>query len=796
LSPGETTEVNMAWGADNDGDPRSAQLTSQSPASVVGIKLLGSSNPDAKISYNWLVSHSEGYPKDWGPWLKSNQEKWEKINPYGSGIYFPDSAMGTPGGDRSKYFLLSNGEIDFDQMFTDTLPKVDTSWVKAAGGWSKDLADGIDQRFLYSFGPFDIPPGDTIFAAVALVAGENLHTDPANRAKNLPDNPYLYYENLDFSDLVSNAQKALEVYQSGYALPPPGPPEDFKAFPLIGTGVKLTWSAKRHSNLRGYNIYRSLRADDPNPEIIKPEVILDEFYIDEAVTEGENYIYWIASVDQNHKEGMRVKTEVLAGRPRAPWISKAAASKDQVVLSFSGIRERDIVGYKVYRSDYNTTLMIDSVSLATDYIDRSVTNGVIYYYQITAVDLFGLESFFSDSVYALPMAFDRGIGVFDRTPIDWMHLRKYHTENFGCRVDSFYHRIFQHMGCPWDYLVHDNHDVNWKITLQDLSPYPVVVIHSEAIARNMDGWTDSTAAIIRHYLNAGGRLIFGGTNNYGFFFTSSLSGEELPFCDPIYLARRDSLFCQYLFLDQGYIPVWKSSRRTEEFIGAFSIVSEYPHLEVDPEKPDSEFRILASQPEYEFEPLEGKLPGVGYIIPKDRSVYPVEVIYTFHSAYDTSDLAGKPVAVRYLGDDYKFVFFNFPLYFIKEQQAMEVMQQALRDLGIVPTSVPEEGYEALSVADFSLEQNYPNPFNSITTIPFTVHGKLKTEGRPLHTTLKIYNILGQKVRTLLDEKKKPGCYEIVWDGKDEKGNEVGSGVYLYRLKAGDYEKTKKMILLK
>ncbi|MGB2697867.1 MAG: T9SS type A sorting domain-containing protein [Candidatus Zixiibacteriota bacterium] len=214
MSPGETAEVNIAWAADNDGDPRSAQLTSGSPASVVGIKLLGSSNPDARISYNWLVSHGEGYPRDWGPWLKFNQENWEKINPYGSGIYFPDTAMGTPGGDRSKYFLMSNGEIDFNQIFTDTLPKIDTNWVPADIRWSKDFADGIDIRFVYSFGAFDLAPGDTIFAAVALVAGEDFHIDPANRAKNLPDNPYLYYENLNFSDLVYNSQMALEAYQS------------------------------------------------------------------------------------------------------------------------------------------------------------------------------------------------------------------------------------------------------------------------------------------------------------------------------------------------------------------------------------------------------------------------------------------------------------------------------------------------------------------------------------------------------------------------------------------------------
>ena len=213
-SPGETKDVNIAWAADNDGEPRRGVFTDSSANSVIGITLLESSNPDARISYNWWISNSYGYPKDWGPWLKVNQEKWEKINPYGSGKFFPDSAMGTPGGDRSKYFLLSNGEIDFDQIFTDTLSKLETSWIPADIRCSREFTDGADLRFLYSLGGFDLAPGDTIFSAVALVAGEGFHVDPRNRFENLHSAPYLYYQNLDFTDLVYNAQMALEAYQS------------------------------------------------------------------------------------------------------------------------------------------------------------------------------------------------------------------------------------------------------------------------------------------------------------------------------------------------------------------------------------------------------------------------------------------------------------------------------------------------------------------------------------------------------------------------------------------------------
>ncbi|MCK4428289.1 MAG: T9SS type A sorting domain-containing protein, partial [candidate division Zixibacteria bacterium] len=97
---------------------------------------------------------------------------------------------------------------------------------------------------------------------------------------------------------------------------------------------------------------------------------------------------------------------------------------------------------------------------------------------------------------------------------------------------------------------------------------------------------------------------------------------------------------------------------------------------------------------------------------------------------------------------------------------------------------------------FTLFQNYPNPFNPSTNIPFTVHGSQFMVHSPIHTTLKIYNILGQKVRALVDEPKEAGTYQVIWDGKDDRGKDVASGIYFYQLTAGDYKETKKMTLIR
>ncbi len=115
-------------------------------------------------------------------------------------------------------------------------------------------------------------------------------------------------------------------------------------------------------------------------------------------------------------------------------------------------------------------------------------------------------------------------------------------------------------------------------------------------------------------------------------------------------------------------------------------------------------------------------------------------------------------------------------------------------INLHPTSVPEEPIS--TPGDFALYQNYSNPFNLSTKIPFTVYGSRFMVHRPVHTTLKIYNILGQKVRTLVDEPKVIGSFEVIWDGKDDEGKYVASGIYFYQLSAENRTLTKKMLLLR
>jgi len=108
--------------------------------------------------------------------------------------------------------------------------------------------------------------------------------------------------------------------------------------------------------------------------------------------------------------------------------------------------------------------------------------------------------------------------------------------------------------------------------------------------------------------------------------------------------------------------------------------------------------------------------------------------------------------------------------------------------GLAPSDIVGVFDEDLPRAAF-LTQNYPNPFNPSTTIRYGVN-------RRVHVSLVIYDAAGRRVRTLVGEVREPDHYEEVWDGTDDSGRPVATGVYLCRLRAGTFESAHKMLLIR
>jgi len=109
--------------------------------------------------------------------------------------------------------------------------------------------------------------------------------------------------------------------------------------------------------------------------------------------------------------------------------------------------------------------------------------------------------------------------------------------------------------------------------------------------------------------------------------------------------------------------------------------------------------------------------------------------------------------------------------------------------GVPPLAKPGADSSSTLPTRFELSQNYPNPFNPTTTITLS----LPQDSR---VSLQVYDVTGRKVRTLADQPLPAGVHKIAWDGRNEGGEAVSSGVYIYRVQAGAFVESRKMVLLR
>jgi len=143
-----------------------------------------------------------------------------------------------------------------------------------------------------------------------------------------------------------------------------------------------------------------------------------------------------------------------------------------------------------------------------------------------------------------------------------------------------------------------------------------------------------------------------------------------------------------------------------------------------------------------------------------------EVNTTFISSYDSLNVI---IDLYNLIDDYEF------------------LNIVLEKFELIPPNDVKDEFSLM--ADFELFQNYPNPFNPTTSIQYAI-------GSRQFVTLKVYDILGNEIVTLVNEEKQPGTYEVEFNSHSGEGRNLTSGIYFYQLKTGNYIATKKMVLMK
>lgn len=196
--------VNIAWHADNDGDPATGNWDFRSTRSVMGTRVVRTPADTLEYSFNWWIINYSDASRDFGP-----RQVGTSLDPFRD----MDGRLGTPVGDRNKYYLLRHREFDYDLLFTG----VDHS----RDGWmappinADEIAAGYDSRYLLSFGPFTLGPGLQLPISFAWVGGEFFHQEPDDFSTYFDsEQPEQFYERLDFSRLAANSRWASWVYDN------------------------------------------------------------------------------------------------------------------------------------------------------------------------------------------------------------------------------------------------------------------------------------------------------------------------------------------------------------------------------------------------------------------------------------------------------------------------------------------------------------------------------------------------------------------------------------------------------
>jgi len=285
--------LNLAWVADNDGDPRNGRYLSNCATGVAGMRVVQAPR-GVQYSFNWWITPTSGGNLDWGPTKRDTKLK------------LATGYLGTPGSDLEHYLIMANGEFDYPQWEAAIDHSID-GWLPPVNNAANaaNIANGFDTRYLLSFGPFDVMPDSTLPLTFALVAGADLHTDPNNFNSFFdPLDPEPWLENLNLDDFALNALWAGWVYDTpgfdtdgdGYrgkyriidgdtayytgdgvpdyqGPPPPPPPSDLRYETREGT-ITLRWNGEQTETAKdpfsfmpdfeGYRIYmsRTLRAED------------------------------------------------------------------------------------------------------------------------------------------------------------------------------------------------------------------------------------------------------------------------------------------------------------------------------------------------------------------------------------------------------------------------------------------------------------------------------------------------------------------------------------------------------
>jgi Secretion system C-terminal sorting domain len=834
---GFDSENNIAYIADNDGQPvvysnPDTMWTEMSTRAVLGAKILDIRHSETTTlkppSFNWWISNGIA-ALDFGPRMSGTAE--DPFRDFGG-------FLGTPEGAENKYYILSHPEIDYDQLFASVdhtplwLPPGDPSF-----------ADGFDARFLISQGGISLAPGDSLVFVVAIAIGDNYHVNPTDFADFFdPLQPEVFSSKLDLTDLQRNIAAAESLYVSGYNVqvvyPPPRPTLDDKLSPE----PLMSWLFSGNPSVEGYDVYLAKAPDSAvlchhalvdTPQFL-PENMIASVTSDTFRLSGLEDGQWYAAGVAVHPlpDSVAPISEPVVfqyGVPHAPtWDSSMFLNEDQLKNNYVSkgedvplrwkSQDTDIDYFNVYRSKelypnpwplnligignclledtpgYEivcSTRNSDSVLIClTSRIVHEVVSGQSlsyvdapkvsskYRYGITAVDSVGNESPMTSIIRAYTYPSNR-----DQLMVGITDSLRTGGPNLSMTKDIFH--FYRDLLAPYDPDYRFRTRIRgekrrWPPTYEEIAKYETVIVDGSGRYRGLILGSSSIRLDYENwlvdYVRTGGRIVDVGIN-----FAWNRSDADPP----------QLVLSDYTLPKAGHLSTGR------DIFGLDSILMiPYPTGDSALDSVNQFYRPMGAKAEtgigfpdllynhsgFYTTPQElttGPIPYKGVMFPREDNT---EILYTWVGGrVIKSDFEGLPIGVKYTPETHTaYVLISNPWEW-EPQQAQDFFAKILGDF---QTDVTDDDEEPTLPKTFALAQNYPNPFNPTTRISYSVPSRAQV-------TLRVYNILGQRVRTLVDEVLEAGDHVVTWDA-----SEFASGMYFYKLSAGATRLSRKMVLLK
>jgi len=492
---------------------------------------------------------------------------------------------------------------------------------------------------------------------------------------------------------------------------------------------------------------------------INESLVISNNFLDADLLDEGNYLLEIFAEDTRaNKTSKQFPISVIKSPPE---LNTVLSSNDTIKISWSEYKSNKLKGYRIYYSDF---YLEDSWKLAADenqineeitgvnfstgenFLNPTTSKKLKFY--ITAVDSSGIESQKSDTYSLIVEDSDSPnlliVDGFDRYGGTGSWIEPNHEFNLTYTVAAIHNKIINVSSSSNEAVI---------LAKVDLKDYDMVIwfVGDESIADNT--FINEEQNQIAQYLGSGGK----------FFVSGEDIGQDLE-TDHSFREFSDALFYNHYL-------------KAELIHDGLDIL-----FEVNGE-PGSIFENMnvqfgeayeADAPD-DIEPINGSEPIFNYTYMRDDTTYRKGGIAYKGTFGDSTNIGSM-------------VYLSFPFETIgNEDSRNQLMAYIINYLELNVVDVNEE--ENYLLNNFYLDQNYPNPFNPTTIIRYSIPVNEKALKQP--TTLKIYDVLGKEVVTLVNRIHKAGSYEILFDASN-----LSSGVYFYQLRNNNFIESKKMILIK